>query len=108
MRTVEIIRDEILHSNDTFETNEVLDIIDEIVGLKNEQIENLARIIETQEKRHNKEKERVVQALEEKIKFSHVSVSGGRANGKSINYGYKVGLCDALKSVKAGGENGNR
>ena len=49
------------------------------------------------------EKVKIIKALEEKIKYSHLSVKGGRANGKSIDYGYKVGLCDALKLVKEGG-----
>ncbi|MFQ9515377.1 MAG: hypothetical protein ACLRZ9_06075 [Eubacterium sp.] len=59
----------------------------------------LAELIEI----HKAEKERIIQALEEKIKFSHVSVSGGRANGKITDYGYKIGLCDALELIKKAG-----
>lgn len=50
MRTVETIRDKVLHSNDNYEPNDVLYIIDEIIELKDVQ--------------HNKEIERIIMTLE--------------------------------------------
>lgn len=108
MRTVETIRDEVLHSNDTFGTNDVLDIIDEIVGLKNEQIENLARIIETQEERHDKEKERIIQALEKLSKTAFdmrcvMTNNQGEKDEISYQVGKEYAYNDSIEIVKEGG-----
>lgn len=106
MRTVEIIRDEVLRSNNTYESNDVLNIIDEIVGLKNEQIENIARNLEAQGKQHDKEKEQIIKAFEDEKERAYSDFET-YANELSIDEEYDdffhSGLSRAIDIVKRGG-----
>ena len=106
MRTVEVIRNEVLLSNEVFEVNEVLYIIDKIVDLKNEQIENIARNLEAQGKQHDKEKEQIIKALESELELADKEkercVKENPLQFDSAK-GYSGGIYRAIEIVKEGG-----